>query len=189
MIVFVFLFSSLITTLWIVLHHHTNDSIEPEFNFSKLTDFNFSCGIRNLELNSRIMNGYSSRYHWPWIVSLRKHSQLFDTISGHYCAGIIINHRTILTAAHCVYEMKSSDIAVIVGLNNLNEKINSSNTYFANEAVYHQSFVSKTLENDIALILLNKNINFTESVSPICLPNIYANLSVILDKMMTLIGW
>jgi secreted trypsin-like serine protease len=105
----------------------------------------------------------------------------------------------VLSTAHCFSTRNISKIAVILGVNNLNDKLNESNIYYISKLFSHPYFDSKKdYINDIALIKLNKPvIKFNYLVMPICLPqlkNTTSNVSSsldfdIVDKEVTLIGW
>nr|CAD7456465.1 unnamed protein product [Timema tahoe] len=60
--------------------------------------------------NPRIIGGSPAfQGQFPYQVSLRLSG------SSHFCGGVIINQRTVLTAAHCLQGVRTSDLRVIAG--------------------------------------------------------------------------
>ncbi|KAG7209473.1 hypothetical protein KM043_015560 [Ampulex compressa] len=94
---------------------------------------------------------------YPYQVSLRS----FD---DHFCGGSIISKRYILTAAHCVVSYKPSDyrfVTVHAGTNFLNE---TGTVYGVESIATHEKFHGYTLNDDIAVIRVNRDIEINEKV-------------------------
>ncbi|XP_044015389.1 chymotrypsin-1-like [Aphidius gifuensis] len=110
----------------------------------------------------RILGGENADEHlYPWIVSLR--------IQGnHKCGGTILNHRWILTAAHCLIKYQPNDIAVIVGTNNL---IVDGLAYRADYFFIHHDYDRELHAHDIGLVRVVDEILFNDIIKPVELPN------------------
>ncbi|XP_019381522.1 PREDICTED: plasma kallikrein isoform X1 [Gavialis gangeticus] len=119
--------------------------------------------------NVRIVGGTdSSPGEWPWQVSL----QVKLTTQKHLCGGSIISDQWILTAAHCTDGYESPDIwRVYTGILKQSE-INEDTRFFrVQDIVIHPQYVIAETGYDIALMKLDKPMNFTDVQQPICLPS------------------
>ncbi|XP_065576743.1 serine protease 33-like [Artemia franciscana] len=66
------------------------------------------CGIR-YDMGTRIVGGTSSHPgRWPWMAAMYRGSI-------HYCGGVLITDRHILTAAHCVARYNLHTITIRLG--------------------------------------------------------------------------
>ncbi|XP_063969637.1 atrial natriuretic peptide-converting enzyme-like isoform X2 [Lytechinus pictus] len=126
------------------------------------------CGVRGIEngnIMARIIGGSSAkRGNWPW------QAQLILRGSGHYCGGTLIDESHVLTAAHCFQRYGKSSFKVRLGEHHqfINE---SSEQDFRISCLYkHPEYNSKTTNNDIAVIRLDRPAQITSFVTPACLP-------------------
>uniref|UniRef100_A0A1I8MNW1 Peptidase S1 domain-containing protein n=1 Tax=Musca domestica TaxID=7370 RepID=A0A1I8MNW1_MUSDO len=78
----------------------------------------------------------------------------------HFCGGAIIDKRWVITASHCVAGAKPEKLKVLTGAYNL--KNHTGKYYFADRIVMHCSYNNPAYANDIALIHLNRSIEFDE---------------------------
>ncbi|CAD6230942.1 GSCOCT00006889001.2-RA-CDS [Cotesia congregata] len=119
------------------------------------------------EIPSRVVGGEdAAEGAHPWQVSLRKYN-------SHFCGGVIVNERWILTAAHCIVYLPKSFITIVAGTNSLS---NSGNVYEVDEIFVHD-FSPSTIINDIALIRTTSEIEFSDKIQPIKISeqNFYAH--------------
>ncbi|CAF3502551.1 unnamed protein product [Rotaria socialis] len=125
-------------------------------------DSDTACGCSlNSVYISRIAGGETAwATTWGWAVSI--------SIRGiSLCGGSILSSSWILTAAHCVSGVSTSQVTVYAG----------SNTKFAGQSrvatsiTVHPSYVSRTKVNDIALIHLGTPLRMSSSlISAVCIP-------------------
>jgi secreted trypsin-like serine protease len=108
-------------------------------------------------------------------------------VSGHFCAGFLINSQYVITAAHCVEGIRPSRLAVIVGLHTRN-LIFIENLYTVSKIAIHQNWNPNLILNDVAIIKLRKNVTFSSRVSPICLPT-SNDSTVVYNKKLVITGW
>ncbi|XP_076764986.1 proclotting enzyme [Xylocopa sonorina] len=143
------------------------------------------CGAKNGDQNQeRIVGGHNADLgEWPWIAALFNSGRQF-------CGGSLIDDLHILTAAHCVANMNSWDVArLTVRLGDYNIKTNTEVRHIerrVKRVVRHRGFNARTLYNDIALLTLSEPVPFTQQVRPICLPG---GSQLYPGSMATVIGW
>ncbi|XP_037806101.1 trypsin delta [Lucilia sericata] len=109
--------------------------------------------------DGRIVGGFvTSIANYPYQVSLQYHN-------AHICGGSIVAHNIILTAAHCI-EQPWDTAAFRV-------RAGSSTHLYGGQLVgvrhifKHETYSSSTLDSDVALVVLNKNLTYTRTVQPV----------------------
>ncbi|KAM7345194.1 vitellin-degrading protease [Cochliomyia hominivorax] len=109
--------------------------------------------------DGRIVGGFvTSIANYPYQVSLQYHN-------AHICGGSIVAHNIILTAAHCI-EQPWDTAAFRV-------RAGSSTHFYGGQLVgvrhifKHEAYSSSTLDSDVALVVLNKNLTYTRTVQPV----------------------
>lgn len=113
----------------------------------------------------------------PYIVSLG-----FSSIArSHICAGTIIGKEWVLTAAHCIANIKTIigktvEFPVIAGVIN-RQNMENGEIHFANFTFIHKDFSVETGNNDIAMIHVSPPFNFSTHIKPIALPYLKENNS------------
>ncbi|XP_038206875.1 CLIP domain-containing serine protease 14D-like [Zerene cesonia] len=150
-----------------------------------------SCGDID---GSRIINGdVAGLYEFPWMALIS-----YKRLSGQYfmCAGSIINSRYILTAAHCA--VKKNINGVRVGEHDITSKEDCQGVKIqvceshiedlgVEKIIIHEKWSYKTSIHDIALLRLEKDIDFNfryGSRSKTFVENIH--LSVVVISLATM---
>ncbi|CAF4837115.1 unnamed protein product [Pieris macdunnoughi] len=80
-----------------------------------------------------------------------------------FCGGAIIEERWIMTAAHCLVKIKPKDIVAAVGTN----LRRGGTEYKISKFIIHEKYGRTSFANDIALMLTEKEIEFSDKVKPV----------------------
>ncbi|CAG9774041.1 unnamed protein product [Ceutorhynchus assimilis] len=159
-----------------ILQQSTISNLYSHRNF-ELLPVNRCGPIANQVLTNRITAGRkTSLEEFPWMALIAYNTP--DVGIEFRCGGTVITENYILTAAHCI--LNSTLIGVRLGEYDLSSnKQDCEGSYCAppvqdfyiKDTVVHSDYNPKTFDNDIALLRLANNANFSYSnVQPICLP-------------------
>lgn len=144
------------------------------------------CG-RQMVRGSRIVNGQDAFYgEFPWMVSIRYRGL-------HLCGGSLIDHKWVVTAAHCLYGVRNSTrpFSVIAGQlkqDGSGEDAENAVVVAVDKVVIHPNFTTKNYLNDIALIRLARPLNWDAFKRPICLPSPHDD-DLYVGREATVTGW
>ncbi|XP_065305444.1 uncharacterized protein [Dermacentor albipictus] len=130
---------------------------------------NLECGIRPLgtSLRQRIVGGHSSAPgSWPWQVALYKEGEF-------QCGAALVSDRWLVTAGHCFYNTLTSQWVARMGMLRRGTEMPSPFEVVASisHVIIHPQYVDKGFANDIALLKLDKPVDFSDYIRPICLPS------------------
>merc|ERR1712142_1416386 len=68
------------------------------------------CGITRAGKRNRIVGGSEAeKNEYPWQVGLVE-----NDLKAPFCGGVILTTKTILTAAHCTWELENDDFKVVI---------------------------------------------------------------------------
>jgi len=100
----------------------------------------------------------------------------------------LIGDEWVLTAAHCVAPFTKDKIKVTLGEYSFDQEGETSvqEKIGVRNLKMHENYDDKSFENDIALIRLDRKVQFTKSVYPICLPPKGKDYT---DTRAFVIGW
>lgn len=117
---------------------------------------------------------------YPWMAMLGYEDGRGRKSYG--CGGTLINERYVVTAAHCVDRMRVRklvdvrlgewDLDTIEDCSATRCFVGYQDDYLIEKIIVHEQYSSKNLNkiHDIALLKLNKTVERTELVAPICIP-------------------
>jgi len=136
-------------------------------------------------VDHRIVNGIQAQKHeFPFMVALMNHNRQF-------CGGSLIDELHILTAAHCVAHMSTTDVKnlrVRLGDHNIKTASETSSTVEmkVRRVVRHKGFSSKTLHNDVAILTMESPVRETEHIKRI---ELAAGSNKFVGYQVTVAGW
>lgn len=123
-------------------------------------------------VEDRIHGGQLARPgQFPYIVSITHIRQTANGMKVHHtCGGSILNERWILTAAHCTQRNNSvpANIRVLVGATNV---VTDGEVYEVERVINHPQYNYTDLTNDISLLYLTQDLEWSDTVQPISLKN------------------
>jgi len=133
-----------------------------------------------------IVNGQEAIPHeFPFMAALLN-------LQRQFCGGSLIDKNHILTAAHCVAHMSKYDVQNLrVRLGDHNIRSNGASDGQTVEkkvrrVIRHKGFSSSTLWNDVAILTLEDDVQYTNNIQPICLARGSQNY---VGNTVTVAGW
>ncbi|XP_046973607.1 complement factor I-like [Vanessa cardui] len=100
---------------------------------------------------------------YPYVVSIQKGNE-------HWCAGALLNPRLVITTANCVWKARSvSRMRIRAGTRHM---ARGGQVAKIQEVVKHPGWNMRSQpDHDVALLLLDRNIKFSDKVHGVDLPN------------------
>merc|ERR1712037_894215 len=152
-----------------------------------------TCNCAPVSSSDRIVGGkeVNPKYKLPYQVLVSPCNQ-----QGHcfMCGGTILNKRYVVTAAHCLYAGKDlmtlkggSQFRVMLGEH---DHCKATSSFVLASAVHkHPKFdiSSASVDNDIAILKLSKDLTFSDKIKPVCLPT--SATKDYSGKASTVSGW
>jgi len=126
---------------------------------------------------------------YPWMVALFVRGA--DQGKGYFCGGSILDKRWVVTANHCVIGKNKNQVTVYAGSVSLSSPVPPAQRVGVAEIISNDgSFNSMTLDNDIALLKLESDLNFSDSTGAIgLLPASKEEIYAIPGTLATVMGW
>ncbi|XP_047539344.1 serine protease gd-like [Vanessa atalanta] len=155
-----------------------NDSIDE----SKLT----TTGMEDVEIiTGRVLNahGYLENMEdnvtetlgqivFPWVAAIyvkNDTSNQFD----YYCDGALVSTGAVLTAARCIQngkmQAKPEELLVLLGKTSLNSMNEYERFVKVEDVILHDNYTMDGFENDIAILVMEDPVVFSERIQAACL--------------------
>ena len=137
----------------------------------------------------RIVNGIPTvASDYPFIVDVRLYYPGWDIVDSSFCTASLIRLKypaTILTAAHCLYDITNQSLAVYLLRSDADAVKSDSNDFIFHSVwkhVVHENYNDSTLDNDIALIFLDEDVSSNSRLSKVELPTLDTTTNECCDK-------
>lgn len=149
------------------------------------------------ELLGHIVGGSDAAYgSAPWM------AMLYEATSGAFCGGVLIDKRSVLTAAHCIRDFErtferrllAANLRVKLGKQRRSDHDEHERSVLVSRIIYHRDFDNATrsdsYNHDIALLKLATDAPASQYIMPICLatPSVYES-EFRPGSMGTVTGW
>uniref|UniRef100_A0A2L2YA74 Serine proteinase stubble n=2 Tax=Parasteatoda tepidariorum TaxID=114398 RepID=A0A2L2YA74_PARTP len=121
---------------------------------------------------------------FPWQAHIK--------LKRQQCGGVLLNKYYVLTAAHCIYQVRLPDISIQLGVYDIQDhsrQENAPQTFAVVEKKIHPKFQYQAAHPDrfdVALLKLDKAVRYQENILPICLPRKDANFQ---GRKGLITGW
>jgi len=141
----------------------------PEVNWGNVVS-DPSCGqspVRRSIAQRRVVGGTEAGFGtFPW--------QAYIRIGTSRCGGSLVNAWYVVTAGHCVARARPSQVRVTLGEYVLKSDVEPlpGRTYGVETIKVHPyfKFTPQADRYDVAVVRLNRRVDFAPHISPICLP-------------------
>ena len=133
---------------------------------------------------ARIVNGSQpSAGSHPWAVQI----MLRKSRAKILCAGSLLTDKFLITAAHCFNRVRPADIVLVLG----NSRTDGSSSQYQQlrriDSVFiREDFDEITYNNDIAVVKMERSVEFNNLIRPICLPAINEDYA---GSSASVVGW
>lgn len=130
------------------------------------------CGVQfnRRRVRTRAIQGESTEpMEFPWVVGIFKRSPAGKLV--YLGGGSIIHMNAVLTAAHFLAHMHAGDLLIRAGVHDILERhVDGQQLRNISRLVIHEELYSRALINDVALLVFDEPLEWSRSVTPICLP-------------------
>ena len=158
------------------------------------------CGFSTIGyVNPLVAKGKESlQGQWPWLVAIYISPQYKFELQ---CAGTLVSNTHVITAAHCFQQgtqtLLSGAFLVYVGrykLRDWNERSSARRdvikyTIHPDYQLRGDNESARSADSDLAVLTLNKRVEYTETIQPICLWSASIKLEYVVGQTGFVVGW
>ncbi|XP_021963647.1 venom peptide isomerase heavy chain [Folsomia candida] len=144
-----------------------NAEMSPQEMEKEKVEAYAGCGLTpyNNELPKVVQGREAKKNEFPWAVALFQNGR-------HHCGASLIDARHVVTAAHCVNNIRTGPMLQNVRLYIGAHDIYGGKDYEVRKVkklAFHKGFNGQQFRDDIALMVLDSPVMFSESIKPVCL--------------------
>ncbi|MDI1330901.1 serine protease [Pseudomonas sp.] len=151
-----------------------------------LTEYQSAIETHKRGESPKIIGGIDALiYGQPWQVSLVI-PWIKDSREAHFCGGSLIGSEWLVTAAHCVENLRPEDFEVVAGTVTLNSKNPRTSVL---KIISNPDFNPETFDNDIALVRITPIKKFDRNLSPIKLISKSREDNLLPKELVRVTGW
>ncbi|XP_045779476.1 prothrombin-like isoform X2 [Maniola jurtina] len=174
--------------------HQGQDKNYKWFGASGKSGKTFRCGRRKVMETGSVIDGVAEPGDWPWHVAVYR--KRLNSPSKYACGGTLVSHTFVLTVAHCIvlgpedsFSTEAIFTVVLGKFNLLSSDDEKTVRVDVERSFIPKGYISQIFVNDIALLKLESEVQFTDYVQPACLW--HRRLSDLPDERVvgTLAGW
>ncbi|XP_073996005.1 proclotting enzyme isoform X2 [Rhodnius prolixus] len=168
---------------------------KPPFGASDngLYSANSDCGVPEVA-KFRVVGGNEALPgRWPWMAAIFLHG---SRRTEFWCGGTLISSRHVLTAAHCTKDTRQRPFSprqFTVRLGDIDlrrdDEPSAPQTYHVVEVRAHPKFSRVGFYNDIAVMVLERQVRRSRYVKPLCLPPPQLRQADFIGRSPTVVGW
>ncbi|KPJ09950.1 Serine protease easter [Papilio machaon] len=152
------------------------------------------CGISGSGLDRIIGGSIAALDEFPWLARIA--TKRYDKLK-YTCGGSLITQQFVVSAAHCVIDRKV--VAVRLGEWDTETEKDCNDDYCSDppvdvmvvQVIVHPMYDRRLHNGDISLLRLEKSINYTDFIRPVCLPTteFVASQDYVIGTTFTTAGW
>ena len=119
---------------------------------------------------SRIVGGQeAARNQFPYQAGLRLN--IPGNANQGTCGGSLVSTTRVITAAHCIDIVSSVDVVLGAHFLNQPEGTQVRQNVGTSGLIWHDEYNPQTIENDVAIIILNSPVTLNSVIQPVNLPS------------------
>ncbi|KAH8278378.1 hypothetical protein KR018_001355 [Drosophila ironensis] len=108
-----------------------------------------------------------TRGQYPWLAAL----YVGESQVTYKCVVSLVSRRTVITAAHCIFERKAAELWVYLGRHDRNQNRETGAELVSVSAVRTPSeyATNRLPDTDIGMLILTESVVYTRYIQPLCL--------------------